>query len=422
MQMPTDNLPHQLPFDSTGTASSYRVYGRLSVGFLILSVICIILTNLMVDPYDFHPWSSINTLERYHNGRGTRIGRGESLYHGNYQVIFAGTSRTHDAYAPDHPVFSNKPVYNAGLSKTTMKEVASVIEYAIHHNPEIDTILIGLDFSLFANRQLYADDYYQSRLCPDRPVLTHWFESILSPHVTRRSISALGDAIKGEPCRFLDDGRQAPPQTEDLPSPHSAFGSTLEHYVTSPGLYGSFKYMPEGLSDLRRILDLASSRGIQVRCVINCIHADLMECLYQNGLWAVWEDWKRDMVATIESVNTSYQHDDKSAIRLFDFSGFTSLNTESVLSQTRRGDMLEWFRDPSHCTAGLGNRILSIIYSDSIVASSDSFGVHLTSSNIEAHLQLIQEERAQWILDNPDEVAWVRGIVDAAIAELHDGS
>jgi len=409
----------RLQSDSLAKPIAYQRYGRHIVVFLILTLALIIIMNLTVDPYGMHPRTVINALVPYQNGRGTRIGRGESLYHQDYKIVIAGTSRTHDAYDPGHPVFAGKPAFNAGLSKTTIKEVAAVLKYTIEQNPDLETIVLGIDYSLFADRQRFADDYKQSRLDPKRSAGKHAIESVIAPHVTRRSLSALEDMQKGDVCRYTLDGRQAPPIKDDMPPPQGAFRSTLIHYVSSPGLYGSFHYVPDGLGELYDVLAHAASRGITVRCAINCVHADLMECIYQCGVWSDWEEWKRDIVRVIETVNSELNLQGEGKIRLYDFSGFTSFSTESASIMSQQGDTLRWFRDPSHATVDLGNLVLSTLFDDQAQTPNDSFGTHLTSLNIDDHLMQIRTEREQWISQYPDEVEWARGIIQKSLARMN---
>jgi len=377
--------------------------------------------NLTVDPYNCHSWSSLDLLAPYQSGRGTRIGRGESLYSGSYQVLFAGTSRVQNAFDPAHPLLHDKSAFNASLPKATMMEVASIVEYAIQENPDLESIVLGLDYFMFADCEPFADDFYQSRLYPDRLMWKHSIASVLSSHTTHKSLVSIGDAIKRRPSQVQFDGKRIPPVNEDRPSPKSVFEKTLKHYVTSPDFYGGFQYNDAGLHDFRQVLRTASDNDIRVYCVINCSHATLLESLYQVELWQGWETWKLDLLSIVESVNSEVSQNTSHSILLYDFTGFTMHNTEPVSSRATRGDALDWFRDPSHGTFDFGSRVLSVLFDDTANVPPDSFGVHLTSSNVGAHLRLIRDERMQWILDNPDEVAWVREIVRAAIAELHDG-
>ncbi len=400
--------------DSTASVASYRRYGRLVFWFLCISQIITVVMNLTVDPYNCHSWSSLDSLTQYQSGRGTRIGRGESLHQGNYQVLFTGTSRVQNSLDPAHPLLYGKNVFNASLPKATMMEIASIVKYAIQENPDLESIVLGLDYFMFADCEPFIDDYYHSRLYPDRSLWKHSIASVLSSHVTRKSLVALGDAIQGKPSQVQLNGKRLPPVNEERTSPKSVFAKTLKRYITDSDFYGGFQYNDAGLNDLQQVLRIASATGIQVYCVINCSHATLMESLYQANLWSGWEAWKLDLLSIVESVNKDVSLTTSHSILLCDFTGFTAISTEPVSRRATQGDVLEWFRDPSHGNFDLGALVLSTLFGDAASQRSDSFGVCLTSQNWASHMQLIRMERAQWIAQYPDELAWVHSIVSNA--------
>jgi hypothetical protein len=137
------------------------------------------------------------------------------------------------------------------------------------------------------------------------------------------------------------------------------------------------------------------------------MHADMLEMFYLLGYWPAIEEWKRDIVS-IASENRRKDDDDR--VVVWDFTGYDRYSTESVSVNSQR---LHWFWESFHYTRALGDVITRRITGD----DSESFGVKLTSENIESHLSNIRDQQRLYRERQPRDVERVLRVCGWAARE-----
>jgi hypothetical protein len=415
----TLNMPDLPPDDTGAPPSVYARYGRVLAILLVAAMIGVAGLNVLVDPFGAYPALSIDSLRKYESERGSRTYRAERVRRGDLNVLLTGTSRVLIALDPSHVQLEGATAYNAALSGASMGEVASLVEYAMEHNPDLKLIVLGLDFFMFNGRRFdHADDYLLSRLNKDQSVLAYHLGGLFSERFLWSSLTTLWYAATGRLASCTDDGRLILPDSKKQLPPVFAFEKSLRDFAEQPDLYSEFSYNHDSLDELQRLLVKAQSKGIRIVCYTNDIHAALLEWNRLLNMWPMFEQWKRDLVGVVEAANStsSMGANAGAEIRLFDFTGCTPINTEQASKRTKPNDPLQWFFDASHSYPSVGDLELAIILADNPPAPTDSFGVLLTSENVEEHILLVRRELDQWEKDYPDELAWVKSLLQPASA------
>ncbi|BAE48958.1 hypothetical protein [Paramagnetospirillum magneticum] len=358
--------------------------------------------NFIVDPYASFRWNDIKGFNDQKTLRrdGGRVNKALILGHTKFDVLLYGSSRGEMGLDPQSPALSGALAFNASLSATNIVELSHAIDYAARHqSPKL--VVIGLDLLLFGSQVWTSGDFDRSGFAGASawPV---YVRRLLSLQSFDDSGWVLFSSVKGLRQSFAKDG------TYDIGARKKGFDhraemdSVLHLQLSLPGserTYGGFRYAPERMEDLRRILSAFDNGKTRVVLFVTPIHAKVLEAKAGAGLLPAWEQWKRDLAATVA----------ESHAELWDFSGFNAITTEDIPRDP--ATRMHWYWDGSHFTKAAGNLILERIISGK---DDPSFGIRLTSDNVETVINRIRSERTAYAAAHPDEVAEVRALAEAS--------
>jgi hypothetical protein len=108
---------------------------------------------------------------------------------------------------------------------------------------------------------------------------------------------------------------------------------------------------------LNFIIDNALRNNIKVTLFINPYHERYLRVIRDVGKFEMFLKWKVDV--------NNFLHDNSysTKINLYDFSGFNRFTNEAVPHE--KGEYMDWFWEPAHYTAALGEIMLSEIFNGS---------------------------------------------------------
>jgi hypothetical protein len=134
-------------------------------------------------------------------------------------------------------------------------------------------------------------------------------------------------------------------------------------------------------ASISQIAALCRERHIALDIAIAPVHAEELRAIVLGGLWPRYEAAKRVLTATVAAEGDGQ-------VGLWDFMGFDPVSTEAVPPSGDRAGRTEWFWEPNHFRAALGEKMLATIYH-----GGTEFGRRLTPQTIDA--ALAQEATAQ---------------------------
>jgi hypothetical protein len=125
---------------------------------------------------------------------------------------------------------------------------------------------------------------------------------------------------------------------------------------------------------LDAIVRETTARGIRLVIFINPYHCTLLELWHEDGLWPVFESWKRALVGVVEDAGGQR----RDLVTVLDFSGYSRFATEPVPARDDHGSAMRWYWESGHYKSALGDKIIA-----RIAGEDEKFGRELTSSNID---------------------------------------
>jgi len=367
--------------------------------------------NLVVDPEDrfsLFVRPGFNQEKTEAMEKGGRVPKSRALERGRYDTVFLGTSRVENGLDPQHPVFTGQRVYNAGLGRTNFYEIYQVFDF-VRKLGTTKTIVLGLDLQQFSGKRSISGDFLDSRFAGK----TSWLSDIqylASAQTFLASWTTVQKNRAGERSLYTAQGLRDRTLLYDPThiNHRDLFVKILtRNFLVSQETYGGFEYAADRLDLLRQLIAASRAAGISLHLFIAPTHARDLESLRVLGLYPIFEQWKRDLTRII--AEDAAHHPDEPPLRLWDFTGYTSLTTEDVPTSNERGKQMQWFWESSHFKKELGNLVLNRIFNfhDATHPIPEDFGVLLSSDTLEAHLARTREQQKRYHETHAPEVAEV---------------
>lgn len=387
-------------------ANSSQNYVIAFLGVVVAPLAALAVFNAAVDPFGVYPGTALAAFQEYKHEMISRTGKGELLYHGQYNVLLLGSSRVQLCIDPLHPAWKGASAINLGLAATNMLETSAVFRCALESQP-VEEVLLFIDLLMFSDHRGMEADFDSSRFNPEKSMIDYRLENLVGIRAFKKSRDVLKDYRSGNRSDHAGRGFR---NKQDLGSGHrQMFKHIIVKFLTHPEAFPHFRYSRQRLGMFDKLVRTCHQRGINLTVVITPTHALQLEVIRRARLWNQNEAWKRDLVALLKCQDKP--------VRLWDFSGYSIYNTERVpLGSDEQASEMKWFWESSHCKKQLGDlvqhRIAGTEPADQTIP--DDFGVLLSADNVEAHLARINVGAQQYVQSFPEQIAWFNQICGEA--------
>lgn len=376
-------------------SSTQKVTGYKNFNYWFLSSILFVLClgggiNYLVDPYDIYKTPNFWGInhQKIEKGLNDRLFKAVDIIRKKPVSIFLGSSRTKQGLDPSHQAFSQvRPTYNLAIDGANVYEMRRYLEHAIKNQPEMKTVIVGLDFFMFneflENQPGFAE-YRLEKSSLMFPDIVNSLWSIDTLKVSKETIKA----SLNNPATEEKLGKNG-----FIPQPNLAgkdakliFEKSVNQYFR---VHYQYQLSQNYLGEFQKIVDLCQQNNINLIVFISPSHATQWEAIKVTQQTPIFEEWKRTIV---------------NIMPVWDFSGYNSITTEPI------NDKMTNYTDASHYTKQVGDLVLNRILNNQTDTVPDDFGVLITPQNIESHLAKIRTTRQQWAEKNSEEVKLVKQV------------
>ena len=363
--------------------------------------------NALIDPYGhFDPprIAGVNALPLGFNHRPL-LAKSLAVSALRPASIILGNSRAEAAYDPQHPEITLRPAYNLSIGGAAismarryflealaaggLRQVILALDLTMFDpdanapNPDLDAVLLSdaagqpqgsarkwqrLAFILLSGTA--SSDSWWSLTHQDKPVAIY-----------DRS------GLREEAYDIAQVEREGGPRRAARRVEASFLAATLRD-VASKRFEASYA---ASLAALQEIIDASARNGIQLKLVINPIHARQSYALEAAGLWPLYERWKRDLAAAAE------RSPRPTLVSLWDFSGVSACTTENLPPDANASAHMRWYRESSHFRRALGNLVLDLVFGVGGARACPGLGVHLTSATLDTALTEQRSALRLWV-------------------------
>lgn len=386
-------------------------YLRLLAVFVALLCAALAGFNVFIDPYGhFDPpkISGVNELPLGFNHRPL-LAKSLAVSELRPATVILGNSRAEAAYDPQHPAIALQPAYNLAIGGAGSSMLRRYFLEALATGG-LRQVILALDLTMFDPAANVPDANLDTVLLTDaagKPAgdARQWRRlafSLLSG--TAGSDSWWSMTHQGKPVAVYSRAglrdeaydiaqvtREGGPKQASLRVESSFLAGTLRD-VGSEKFRASYAAT---LAALQEMIDLSARHGIQLKLIINPIHARQNYALAAAGLWPMNENWKRDLVtATQRSLRPEL-------VSLWDFSGVSSCTAENLPAVANAAVTMRWYRESSHFRRVLGNRVLDQVFGRTNDDDSDGacpgLGQRLEPATLAAALAAQRAALRDWI-------------------------
>jgi len=367
---------------------TYKRWSHITIILTLLFIAGIMLFNYIVDPHNVFKTKTYSRLNAKKIESNEYLLKARDIVQQKPDVILLGSSRVRFGLDPQHyELLTGVPAYNAGLSSSTPAIQLNYLKYALKNNPKLKRVVLGLDFAAFKENSKQHVHYDEERLQTTWFTFVDWNEQTLSISATKASLKVLYDnwhnTTKYTTDTYATDGSHKvesllPMREQMLLNGENYFYIHLKGYIGDEGYYRNYKLSDEQMNDLKQIIALCEENEIELFLFINPAHAMQWEAIELAGVWDEFEKWKQELV---------------SLAPIWDFSGF---HTVAITPPDRFDDYI----DQSHYRKHIGNYIFQRMLHKNEEQVPKDFGVQLSEHNINEHLAVIREKKANWEVEN----------------------
>ena len=368
--------------------NKFATYNYSLIAIASIPIFLIGLFNWAIDPQDIFKTPNYGNLnhEKINKDNNDRLYKAIDIIRLRPDTIIMGSSRTKQGIDPEAAALADSPdVYNLALNGPNFYEVKRYIEHAIYNQPNIEEIILGVDFFMFNEDLANQPTFNEARLEKKRIILDDLIKNLFSIDTVNNSLDTIRASQKSSNTindNYGDDGFM-PNRNYDNGEAIWRFHQSIKLYFS---LHSNYQFSQDYWNDFREIVQLCRENNIELTVFISPSHATQWESIYATERWDVFEQWKEELVKIVP---------------VWDFSGYNSITTEEIAKY------MENYVDNSHYTPEIGDLILQRILNKPNKVPGD-FGVLLTSENIEQHLEKIYSDRRKWLEENPEEAKMVK--------------
>jgi len=372
-----------------------------------LALLLVAGANAVVDPWQLFPGDTAPALDDYRVGRGDRTWKAGAIERVRPRTLIVGTSRAEVGLDPTHEALGALPALNCALAGSFFYETRRVIDFALERS-DVDLIVIGLDYSAFAEGGAGAADFARSAFNPATSAAQRLLEALISQRALDTSFATVTSWARDRPALTTNRGFR-PVIARPVPHPRKRTSQMIRREAEQRRLSGKRITAAERVGPLRETLRTCVRQGVETVLLMPPVHALYLERRRMLGEWEDYEAWKREVIRIAHEV--SGRSGAEAPVRVYDFSGYNAYTTEPMPPAGDPSPM-QWYWEFSHYKAELGDLMLERGVGGAPKRGGDSFGALLDPSSIERHLALIRREREAWAASASTEIEWLRSLME----------
>ena len=393
-------------------------YLRLLAVFVALLCAALAGFNALIDPYGYFDPPKISGVNELPLGFNHRPLLAKSLAVSELRpaTIILGNSRAEAAYDPQHPAIALRPGYNLSIGGAGLAMLHRYFLEALAAGG-LRQVILALDLSMFDPAANAPDASVDTVLLTDatgKPAgdARKWRRlafTLLSGTASsdswwsythqRKPVATYGrSGLRGEAYDIAQVAREGGPRRASLRVESSFLAGTLRD-VESEKFRASYGAT---LAALQEIVDLSAKHGIQLKLIINPIHARQNHALAAAGLWPLYENWKRDLVSAAQR--------SPEPVSLWDFSRVSSCTAENLPPDANAASVMRWYRESSHFRRVLGNRVLDRVFGRPDDGACPSLGQRLESATLAAALAAQRAALRHWVESHAADAAEIEDL------------
>ncbi len=371
-----------------------RIFLTILLATFALILLPIAILNWAVDPFDLfqHKLFGLTRANKAQVERHQRLVKAADIMKLKPEGLVLGSSRVLEgidiACLEGH---CHLNCYNCGLPGANMEEILAYLQHALHNQPHLKLVVIGVDLFAFNGNRLPRRDFSAARLNRSSLPQNEQFQLLLTYDALRATFKTLfpksKQLILDEKGFLLAQGMDAHLNRSHRPYEEKEL-RVLKRLFSNGDIYGNFNLSPQAIGQFKQLAALCRTHDITLKAFISPMRAHYWYALYEQGLWPAFEELRRQL---------------SEAADLVDLSGINPI-TDHPLSEDKR----DRYFDMSHYRPEVGEQVLAILF-----ASEHPY--LLTKDN---YFEASPEPIIKWAEQHPADRDFVITTLEAAKRDL----
>lgn len=384
----------------------------LILGYLVLAAGL----STIVDPWRINnaPWRINNLDDSREISENIRLGKAALANRGDWQAVILGSSRMEIAFDPTHPAFAGQRAVNLAMSAANLYEIIAVGNYTLDHNPQVKTILLGIDAGdLHASSDSRTfTNFNQTPFAGDNDRIEHAITWLIGGQAFADSIATLQRHFRHIPTKRDIHGRMLKPnhlanlrQYVEL-NFSRGFETPVDPWGANPGT------LCQGKADLlAAFLKRVRQSGIEINVMVPPQHAlRLVNTTTNTPQTLCWEQDILALKAICEKANEIPSA--APPVRLWNFFAFHEFNTIPMPLPGAPSQQMPGWYDLGHTGKPTGDLMLDTLFAgrSNVPIPEKPLCSDLLTENWAAYKTRWIEAHETYCKTHPEDVAWWRGL------------
>jgi hypothetical protein len=402
------------------SASSPKRYTLRLLGTVIAVLLLTVFLTTLVNPVRVTPtpWS-LDLFNRYrvveHFERTAKSGYIRS---GDWDAAIFGSSRMDIAIDPAAPAFAGYHAVNLSLSAGHLTENIEMVRYAMAHE-HLGMVMYGVDLmDLSTPVKTPKSDFYSSPLAGDGGQLDHELQYLIGITSLKHAFTVISRTLRAKPSEHSPSGHWIKLKNKTNQRRDAEHNALSQAFALFRNRRGTNTIDPQKADMMREVLALCRASNSRLIIVLPPSHAIFNASLHLLGDPDPVFRTEREFLTRIVAEDNAL-HPNQPIFRIWDFDDFHPLNCEPVPADPARA-MKEWV-DAIHACDSIGAIMAgAALNRPSERPDSMGYGFELTTDTLESRITELQTGYDRYIRENPEDVAWVRSVLDRLKANASD--
>ena len=371
--------------------------------------------NYIIDPYNIFQSITLQDINTSKPATSNRTGLAKTYMVNKTaaETLFIGTSKFDVGLDPESKNLpaSYKPAFNLAVPGADIYRQYRYIQHATaNHKP--DLILMSLEFEFFISQEETLEPYppnrepqgYEKRLNVDSNGEANPGKSM--QHLKDVSASLFSNTAIYDSIRTMLAGKQSWISASGLSSGSARFGSEVKakgHFsIFRDTIKNQLKGLPgarvnpdsNAFKALQDTIKYCNDNSIKLVIILPPYHVFQYELWDRFSLWQEFENWKNLIVQTVAATGSA---DD---IPVWDFATYNSKTTEHVPAPLNTAIKMQWYWEPAHFKAALGDQILN----DVLSSGRTDFATLLSIDSIDRQIKNNREKQLIYRQNNKEQL------------------
>lgn len=380
--------------------------------FICIFALAMIFFNWLVNPYNIYNPPHFKSFEiKPLVSTHLRLVKAISVQLKKPEYIVLGSSTAETGIDPNKLDLNTRNVYNLGLPSANIYEILRYLQHAQSIKP-LKKVVLVVNFFMFNAYLENRVDFDESILKVDandqknQSSLNTLTSTLLSFDALKASI----ETIKGQNSEnvYQSNGQLILNFRQQQVSKFKDYKKYIEYvesynretFFPSPKKKYSFidsQNKINSMSILKKIIESCEKNNSELIIIIAPEHVRLLETYKILGLWSKYEEWQEKITSLINEHNKDYSN---SPFKVWAFNKINYITTEYIPDSDDPTKTMQWFWDPFHFKAALGDLILENISLQKKLSLKNVISVILTKDNLQPELKKNRRLLLKWELNN----------------------